>query len=66
MSSLVLSTGAQHIWREQLPQCTNKSALQNYVLRPLGTSKKDTGIELAQHLEICGLINIGSGGREVI
>lgn len=53
-------------WREQLPQCTNKSAFQYYVLRPLGGSKKETGIELAQRLEICGQINIGSGDREAV
>lgn len=39
-------------WREQLPQCTNKTAFQNYVLRPLSNSKKDAGIELAQHFKI--------------
>lgn len=54
-SSLVLSTRAQHIWLEGTPAIVYavKSAFQNDVLRPLGGSKTDTGIVLAQRLAIC-------------
>lgn len=55
MSSLVLSTEAQRIWLEGTTATVYKQdRFQNYVLRPLSNSKKDPGIELAQHFKIRG------------